>query len=565
MWNRGYFSDICYVNQYFRDLSPVWLNCVLGVGGFASGRAEFIGLKDNFSYLELGFGRGGSFNAHAASNFGDFFGCDFMSAHASGAKEIWEQIDSISAEYAEPKADSIESCEIESENIKFNVNSMQSPKTSTFKSKQNSKIRAPKIYELNFGELLAHFRSLKNPPSFDFIVLHGVYSWVDKEAREQILEIIYEFLKPGGVVYNSYNALPGFAYKQPVRELLVRFLKNSGKGGLAGIKAAVERLLEFVKLTPKFVEENPSILKVLESLQKAASGENAAYIAHEYLNSAWDCFYFSEVASDFARVKCDFAANAEILENFQNIGVSAEFSGFCESLGDLILSEELRDFRDSRAFRKDIYIKGARKLSPPHHRAKLINTRFVAIAPQEKFAPNVKTSSDMSDFYKKAYKCLAARDFEPKTFSEIMLACGFGFDLLVQGLSVLLNQKLIMPLNYGSARSMERAFNRAKAYNFATFTNQHFTQEPIFAAAPLAGIGIELSDYFALMALSFWRGESKQKALANEVWRIFSASGRRCIDNGKMLENERENLEFLEKCADEFLKNSILYKRLGVL
>ena len=57
-------------------------------------------------------------------------------------------------------------------------------------------------------------------PACDFITLNGVWSWIDDENRARIAQCINAKLKPGGVLYVSYNALPGHAGTLPLRQLM---------------------------------------------------------------------------------------------------------------------------------------------------------------------------------------------------------------------------------------------------------------------------------------------------------------------------------------------------------
>src|SRR6185436_12341439 len=57
-------------------------------------------------------------------------------------------------------------------------------------------------------------------PRFDYIVAHGVYSWIDATGREDVRRFIDRHLAPGGLVYVSYNAMPGWASDLPFQYLL---------------------------------------------------------------------------------------------------------------------------------------------------------------------------------------------------------------------------------------------------------------------------------------------------------------------------------------------------------
>ncbi len=53
-------------------------------------------------------------------------------------------------------------------------------------------------------------------------VLHGVYSWVAPEVRRDIARVLRDAARPGGYVFVSYNALPGWSQKMPLREMMLR-------------------------------------------------------------------------------------------------------------------------------------------------------------------------------------------------------------------------------------------------------------------------------------------------------------------------------------------------------
>src|SRR5437660_11815651 len=54
---------------------------------------------------------------------------------------------------------------------------------------------------------------------FDFIIAHGLYSWVPEEVRDRLLSLCRRHLAPQGVAYASYNASPGFGRRRMFREM----------------------------------------------------------------------------------------------------------------------------------------------------------------------------------------------------------------------------------------------------------------------------------------------------------------------------------------------------------
>ncbi len=56
--------------------------------------------------------------------------------------------------------------------------------------------------------------------TFDFIICHGTFSWVERDVQEKILEISARCLAPHGLVYVSYNTYPGWHFRGLVREMM---------------------------------------------------------------------------------------------------------------------------------------------------------------------------------------------------------------------------------------------------------------------------------------------------------------------------------------------------------
>ena len=149
-WTDGYVTELPYSVNHFPEMAPAHLRLALLQAGLAAPNID-----EDFTYLELGFGQGLGLNMLAAAHpQGRFFGNDFMPAHVAAAQALASQ-----------------AC----------LSNLQ-------------------LVQDSFAQL--HERDL---PPMDFIVLHGVYTWVNADNRAHIVALIARLLKPGGVVYVSYN------------------------------------------------------------------------------------------------------------------------------------------------------------------------------------------------------------------------------------------------------------------------------------------------------------------------------------------------------------------------
>ena len=131
-------------------------------------------------------------------------------------------------------------------------------------------------------------------PAFDVISLHGIYSWIAAEHRATIVEFIRRKLKPGGLVYISYNSLPGWSAAAPMRHLM--YMHGKAHGG-----PTVGRLEPALAFVNRIIESNAGFFRVNPSLKERFAKTkdlNRNYLAHEYLNDAWTLLYHSDVAAE---------------------------------------------------------------------------------------------------------------------------------------------------------------------------------------------------------------------------------------------------------------------------
>ena len=103
---------------------------------------------------------------------------------------------------------------------------------------------------------------------FDFITLHGVYSWVAPELRSCILGIIHQHLKPGGLVQVTYNAMPGWSSLLPVRELLRYFSDQASGDSIQRISSALNVLVDLKRLMYQFFMINLLQHNLLKSFKQ---------------------------------------------------------------------------------------------------------------------------------------------------------------------------------------------------------------------------------------------------------------------------------------------------------
>ena len=131
-----------------------------------------------------------------------------------------------------------------------------------------------------YDDSFAEFLNRNDLPAFDFVTLHGIYSWISPENRHAIVRFIRKNLKPGGLVYMSYNAMPGWASMMPLRRLLVEHA--AAQGSSQSLQARIAASLGFAdklgSLDTRYFASHPKLAGRVEKLK----GQNPNYVAHEY-------------------------------------------------------------------------------------------------------------------------------------------------------------------------------------------------------------------------------------------------------------------------------------------
>lgn len=184
---------------------------------------------------------------------------------------------------------------------------------------------------------------------FDYIIAHGLYSWVPSFVREKVLLLCREMLVPNGVGYISYNAYPGSHIRDLGRGIM-RFHTQKFSDPIDKIQNALAFL--------SFVTENTSDTKMyqpmLQSEVERHFRHEAADIFHDDLSESYQAFYFHEFASQLAKNNLKFLSEAEIHARSTQT-FAPEVREFLDAIDDVIEREQYLDFLRGRAFRQTLF------------------------------------------------------------------------------------------------------------------------------------------------------------------------------------------------------------------
>ena len=298
---KAYVLDMPYTWGFFDYQSPVLLSYVAGRAGFA-----VPDLQGAFTYCDLGCGNGVTVNMLAACfPNATFWGIDFNPEHIENARQ----------------------------------------------SAARSGLTNVHFSDLSFGDAVD-----LELPGFDFITMHGIYSWVNGAVRNQIHAFLKKHAGPRCLVYLCYNAMPGAAKLIPLWKIMQDQGSGSGRDIAETVPEGLSVLQEVANLNGKFFRDNKSAVKRIDRMAK----RDLSYLIHEFGNAAFEPQFFSDTVADFSRLDFQFAGSAEPENNTLANRVSRRFRPLLEQSKSPNEKEALISFIRNESFRWDVYVRGER-------------------------------------------------------------------------------------------------------------------------------------------------------------------------------------------------------------
>jgi SAM-dependent methyltransferase len=493
-WTSGYVADIGYTYGYYIELNPERVKRAFLNAGLVA--PEF------GSACELGFGQGLSANIHAAASVCSWHGTDFNPAQAGFAQEL------VAASGANAH-----------------------------------------LYDEAFDEF-----AKRDLPEFDYIGLHGIWSWISDENRNVIVDFIRKKLKVGGVLYVSYNTLPGWAAFTPMRHLMTEHAEIIGAEGV-GIVGRINGALDFTEkllaTNPLFIKANPLIQDRLDKIK----GASRDYLAHEYFNRDWHPMHFATMAKWLEPAKLTYACSAHYLDHLDALNLTIDQQKFLGDIHDPIFKQTVRDLMVNQSFRRDYWVKGDRRLTPFEKAQGLRDQRFVMTAHRPDVNLKVSGSLGEATLNESAYAPVLdlMADHKVRSMAQIEYAVkevGVNFAVL--------NEVLLVMCGNGTLSVVQDESAIIKAKKHTDKLNTHLmhkarsSNDISFLASPVTGLGYRVWRFQQLFVLAMQQGKKKPEDWANFVSEILNAQGQKIIKEGKQLETLDEQLLEINTQANEF-------------
>ena len=187
---------------------------------------------------------------------------------------------------------------------------------------------------------------------FDYIIAHGVYSWVDASVQNKLLELYREILSSQGIGYISYNTYPGWHAQMALREMMLAHVE-----GIADDDRRVEAVLDLVhRIANSSQGHDTPIATVARSfVDSMADFESVpVYITHEFLSENNSPIYYREFANRASMFGLQVVGDANHVEHSLDRLSDESRDWILQQSDDPVVQGQYMDFLSSGAFRRSL-------------------------------------------------------------------------------------------------------------------------------------------------------------------------------------------------------------------
>ncbi|HKW82045.1 MAG TPA: class I SAM-dependent methyltransferase [Casimicrobiaceae bacterium] len=209
---------------------------------------------------------------------------------------------------------------------------------------------------------------------FDYVIAHGIYSWVPAPVQQAILELCGRRLAKNGIALVSYNTLPGWRLLSVVREAMLYQAKDIAdpRARVAQARATLDFLAESVP------DRDSAYGRLLRLASEHIRRKPDYYVLHEYLEATNEALYFEQFIARIAPHALRYLGDSDVTTMLA-AGLPQNVVATLDRIApDLVRREQFLDFLSSRSFRHSLLVReGAaleRKLTP----ARIVALRIAA-------------------------------------------------------------------------------------------------------------------------------------------------------------------------------------------
>jgi hypothetical protein len=358
---------------------------------------------------------------------------------------------------------------------------------------------------------------------FSMVFAHGIYSWVNSDTRESLNQFFRDGIQDNGLLFLSYNLLPGWDCLSFIKDQFSSSLEESPDDPEDAARRALQRLIELRDAGALVFHHNKAAIGFLNYLVEM---NDIQYTVQEFYGIDQKAFSFSEIHDILQGCGLSYAADASLLENRVDLciaGAGLDLLAQCKSAKELQVT---KDLLQNRLFRRDIYIAGVPSKDTKNsggHALDSIQLGIYGISPQlprsirSSSGSSVELNGDLVDRLESHYQKRRFRIRDLMDDDEIEA----GYAELEYNLLLLMTEEYIGPFTRDFLQVPERASSHIKIpqFNRVLIETPEEEQQKILVASPVVGSGIRISPQDSLLLRAF-EHENPAQWLVNQAPRV---------------------------------------------
>jgi SAM-dependent methyltransferase len=457
---QEYVSDVPYPRNFVAQLAPAAVRLAAALSGYATPD------RDRFDYCELGAGRGDTLVTLAAANpEARFLGVDLGRDHVAFAEGL----------------------------------------------ATGAGLSNVRLTEADFEDTAL----ASDAGDFDYVVAHGVLSWVSPAKRDALFRFASARLKPGGVLLVSYNALPGWAAIEPLRRAMLDHAARTPGSTLERARAAYDFVRRLEGAKAGYFASHPTAVRMLELMKEGG----VEYVVHEYFHAHWHPMHVGDVAAEAGARDLAFAGQLPLYLNVPDLALPPAVKELARGVTDRVAFEALKDLAANELFRSDLFVRKSARPDPRATRRFFEETSFGALTSAEHFKRSVRLPVYTLDFTGPVYGALIPRlCAAPASAADLARSpelAGLGSQRIAQCIQNLCLGGQVVPMRPPrAAPRRDAALRVASARNRAVLAEGIRGVGPLVLAAPATGTGVAVS----LLEAIFLRLLTEVPPADREAW-----------------------------------------------
>ena len=193
-----------------------------------------------------------------------------------------------------------------------------------------------------------------NEQPFDYIIAHGVYSWINDSLQDKLLEICGKLLAPNGVAYVSYNTFPGWHYRGMIRDMMLYHVEQFPEPATKATQARA--LLEFLAQSLQSSTEDPFPAMLRQNLDLIRR-QTDSYLLHDHLEEVNDPVYFYQFVERAQKQGLQYLGESDFATMLTNMYPKEVTETLQRVAKDIVRMEQYMDFLRNRTFRQTLLCK----------------------------------------------------------------------------------------------------------------------------------------------------------------------------------------------------------------